>query len=403
MDGRLPSSGANQTRILIVEDDQPVANNLVRGLQALGWSVCVAGSAAEALSLLEDAPDITVMVTDIRMPNGTGLELAEAMMQNRADDVATEVVIITGHASTQDVTTAMRLGACDFLHKPFRLAAVERAIRKANERALARRAATQAKREGQVAAARLACELDSLRRQLQDMRSMLRIGHEGSEAEWEKATRAISQALRTPLNDFFNGADLTADGAPWAENLDLLRAGVQRAVSAIELLEEFNRPPGGPPASWGKFDFSSVVTEVADALALREGVHLAPRRRDQARQLAIMANRIQLRRAVTFCFEAALEWAPVGALITHDLECLPDPAAPRARLVIFVGPEDPAALASLRADLEEGPGVPEDIAEALRLLLAQRLLALSGGALAVSRRADGTGAIGITLPLCGAL
>jgi len=114
-----------------------------------------AGSSSEALSLLHESPDIAVVVTDIRMPHGTGLELAQSVLRARKGAMATEVILITGHATTDDVTEAVRLGACDFLHKPFRLAEVERAVRKASQRAQACREGALAERENRTSAARL--------------------------------------------------------------------------------------------------------------------------------------------------------------------------------------------------------------------------------------------------------
>jgi len=118
----------------------------------MGWTVNSAGSSSEALSLLHESPDIAVVVTDIRMPHGTGLELAQSVLRARKGAMATEVILITGHATTDDVTEAVRLGACDFLHKPFRLAEVERAVRKASQRAQACREGALAERENRTSA-----------------------------------------------------------------------------------------------------------------------------------------------------------------------------------------------------------------------------------------------------------
>lgn len=131
----------HEAHVLVVEDDGAVANSLRRGLEALGRTVHVRPSSAEALRCLEETPDICVVVTDIRLPEGSGLQLAESVLGNRPEALAAEIIIITGHATTETVTAAMNLGACDFLHKPFRLEQVDAAITRAATRAAARRAA----------------------------------------------------------------------------------------------------------------------------------------------------------------------------------------------------------------------------------------------------------------------
>lgn len=235
---------------MIVEDDQAVASHLANGIQALGWRPCLARSSAEALALLRDAADVTVMVADIRMPNGSGLELAEAVMRTRPDEMATEVILITGQATANDVAIALRAGACDFLCKPFRLYEVETAVAKAEQRALGRREAQRGRRQEHLATVNLARELASLRQQVLGMQDALCSGSHWTEAEREKATRAIPHALRTALQDIASGVDLIDAGAPRAENVELLRAGVQSAVRAIEVLEAFNHPSARRNPPW---------------------------------------------------------------------------------------------------------------------------------------------------------
>ena len=124
--------------ILVVDDDRVVGQLLADGLAVMGHAVAVTQSAKEAWQMLQDRHDIGVVVSDIRMPGGNGLELAIEVVARLEDARAAAVVLITGHATIEDAAAAMRLGAVDLLSKPCRLgelvSAVDKALDKARER-----------------------------------------------------------------------------------------------------------------------------------------------------------------------------------------------------------------------------------------------------------------------------
>jgi len=114
--------------ILVVDDAPDTLELLQRNLAAHGYQVFAAPGAAEALRLLESA-QIDLVVTDLKMPQISGLDLARHIRENFKD---TEVMMITGFPSIQGAVTAVRLGAQDYLTKPFTdeelLAAVRRVL-----------------------------------------------------------------------------------------------------------------------------------------------------------------------------------------------------------------------------------------------------------------------------------
>lgn len=124
--------------ILVVDDDRVLGQLLADGLTIMGHAAIVAKSAKEAWQILQDRDDIGVVVSDIRMPGSNGLDLALKVVARLDDARAASVVLITGHATTEDAAAATRLGAAEFLRKPFRLgdlvSAVEKALEKARQR-----------------------------------------------------------------------------------------------------------------------------------------------------------------------------------------------------------------------------------------------------------------------------
>ena len=126
--------------VLVVDDEPVVAEQLAQGLAAHGLRTGFVHNATDALARLDADPGIGVVVTDIRMPGGDGLGLAQKILSQRPASAAVEVIIITGHATIDDATAAVRTGVADFLRKPFRLAEAVQAVTKAMARVVQRSA-----------------------------------------------------------------------------------------------------------------------------------------------------------------------------------------------------------------------------------------------------------------------
>ncbi len=100
--------------LLLVDDDERYRNRLARALDDRGLDVRVAGNVAEARAEAErESPEMAVV--DLRMPDGTGLELLRDLI---ALDGGTRVVMLTGWGSIATAVEAMRLGAHHYLPKP---------------------------------------------------------------------------------------------------------------------------------------------------------------------------------------------------------------------------------------------------------------------------------------------
>ncbi|MGH9508026.1 MAG: sigma-54-dependent transcriptional regulator [Terriglobales bacterium] len=101
-------------RILIVDDENLVRWSLRRKCEEWGYAASVAASQAEAAALLKsDPPDLVLL--DVRLPDGNGVDL---LRQARAQSFTAPVIIITADPKVEDVKTALRLGAFDYLCKP---------------------------------------------------------------------------------------------------------------------------------------------------------------------------------------------------------------------------------------------------------------------------------------------
>ena len=108
-------------RILLIDDDDDVREVLSRFLQEHGYEVSTATCGDEALaSMMEDPPDLALL--DLSMPGLSGLDVMRWMKEQHID---VPIIAISGHpAASMIVPDSLRLGAEDFISKPFDLAVV---------------------------------------------------------------------------------------------------------------------------------------------------------------------------------------------------------------------------------------------------------------------------------------
>jgi len=100
--------------LLIVDDDGPFLRRLARAMETRGFAVDTAETVSEGITRSKAAPP-KYAVVDLRLADGNGLEVIEAIRQNRDD---TQIVVLTGYGNIATAVTAVKLGALDYLAKP---------------------------------------------------------------------------------------------------------------------------------------------------------------------------------------------------------------------------------------------------------------------------------------------
>jgi len=117
MSSATETSGAarRQARILVVDDERSMRELLAIVLRREGYEVLLAESGRAAIDLLERQP-VDLLISDIKMPDVSGVEVLRAAKKIDQDILG---IMITAFASTETAVEAMRLGACDYLSKPF--------------------------------------------------------------------------------------------------------------------------------------------------------------------------------------------------------------------------------------------------------------------------------------------
>ncbi|MBE9125701.1 MULTISPECIES: response regulator [unclassified Coleofasciculus] len=102
-------------RILIVDDEKNIRQVIAQSLDPLDYQIMTAVDGEDALKQLQ-TEDYDLILLDLRMPGMDGLEVLRRVVEMQSD---IQVIIISGHGTVENAVEAMKLGAADFLEKPF--------------------------------------------------------------------------------------------------------------------------------------------------------------------------------------------------------------------------------------------------------------------------------------------
>jgi DNA-binding NtrC family response regulator len=117
-------------RVLIVDDEEELVSAIAERLNLRGFHARGVTTGAEALTYLADTP-CDVVLLDVKMPGLGGLEVIEKIKKEQPN---LEVILLTGHGSTQDAERGMELGAFDYLMKPVKIDELVRILLSAGSR-----------------------------------------------------------------------------------------------------------------------------------------------------------------------------------------------------------------------------------------------------------------------------
>jgi two-component system response regulator PilR (NtrC family) len=170
-----------QARILVVDDEQSMREFLEIFFRRESYDVVTAGDVESALVAIE-SDDFDVVISDIKMPGRSGLDLLRAVKEVSPDTV---VIMITAFATTETAIAAMKEGAYDYVTKPFKVDELRLVVEKALEKKLLTLENTRLRKE--------------LRTQLKN-RSLV-----GTSAAMQKVYDLIGQVAGTKTNVLLSG------------------------------------------------------------------------------------------------------------------------------------------------------------------------------------------------------
>ena len=128
----MPNEELSRMEAMIVDDETDIRKLLAEHLRARGFIITTAHDGRAAVAALERSSGrYGLVLTDINMPGADGFEVLRAA---RAANASVYVVIVTGYASLDSTIQAVRLGAHDYLTKPFTLGQIDVILRNVSDR-----------------------------------------------------------------------------------------------------------------------------------------------------------------------------------------------------------------------------------------------------------------------------
>lgn len=167
-----------EAHILVVDDEGAIRYSISKTLQRLGYQVHTAETGEEALEMMQ-RQEYDVVLTDIRMPGLTGVELLARIKEEAPDAV---VILLTGYASLETAIESLRLGAHDYLVKPSSSQDIRNSVAEGLERA------RNLKHRRQL--------LSSIRENIEELAGA---GSEAERAAADKAGAAAGTPVVTPV------------------------------------------------------------------------------------------------------------------------------------------------------------------------------------------------------------
>ncbi len=104
----------NNTRILLIDDDESLCTLLTMNLNDAGYKVISSTEGEESLELIEEEV-FNIIITDLRIDTVTGFDI---LTKAKRISPSTEVIMVTGHGSVEDAVDAMKQGAFNYITKP---------------------------------------------------------------------------------------------------------------------------------------------------------------------------------------------------------------------------------------------------------------------------------------------
>lgn len=121
---------SRKENILIVDDAANTLEIISRNLLSLGYNTFTSSNVGSAIDLLETTP-IDLVITDLKMPGASGMDLIKHVKENFKN---TEIIMITGYATVEGAVEAVKMGADEYLPKPFTDDELAKAVKDALEK-----------------------------------------------------------------------------------------------------------------------------------------------------------------------------------------------------------------------------------------------------------------------------
>lgn len=333
------SAQETKPTILVVDDEMGPRESL-KVILSPTYRVVTANNGKQALDIMDqDRPDM--VISDIRMPQMTGTEL---LREIKMRDAHIPVVLITGYATVQTAQEAVRASAYDYINKPYDVGDIEKVV----SRALAE---NRARRERE----RTMTQLQQWNLELEDQ-----IGQLDQKATLGELSAELIHDLNNPMSvlrgyislledSFGRDAQPKEQSKQQKEFLDVIKSQVERCVKLTRNFLDFARSPS---ELWSEENINELIHDTLFVLRVRilkQNIELNTHLDTDLPRCFVMATPLQ---------------QALYNLVSNAIDAIKEQRKP-GRLTLTSATEDaPGGATAIRIGIRDnGPGVPEDIAE----------------------------------------
>lgn len=287
----------DKANILVIDDEMGPRESLNVILKPF-YNVYTAESGKEAVEILSQNP-IDLIMVDLKMPGLAGIEVLEKVKHHNPD---IEAIIITGYASTDTAIEGLKLGASDYILKPFDVDDVLTSIRRALQRRNARLKLIEQK-EAEKRRAEKAEEINSLKRQL---------------------VSALAHDIKSPLGLIMGYAEYLAacleerpEAKEYLEYLSHIQNNAERIVKLVTGFLDTSKLEAGFSMERQPIDLNRIIREVGQQQMItlsKKNLELNVDFDDRLPE--IMGDAAQLDRALWNLVSNAIKFTPQGGKIT---------------------------------------------------------------------------------------
>ncbi len=261
-----PAERANKPRILVIDDELGPRESLRILLKPNYDVVCTEGVDAGVQALSERRPDLVIM--DIRMPKKNGIE---GLREIRGLDPVVPVIMLTGFGALETAQEALRLGANDYLKKPFDTQEIQEIIERNLQRVEIERRRVQAASDLRNLNAKLSEELSQ-------KEHLATVGQASAEFVHDlrnplTIVMGYVQLLSDQLRD--QQRQLGVDMSETSEYLEIIERNVVRCQEMAHMWQDFSRQSVVPPEPTRLGDLVGSLVEGVEPLAFSCGTRLS--------------------------------------------------------------------------------------------------------------------------------
>jgi len=201
--GRSDKVKVDAAQVLIVDDELEITEELAELLFEAGYSVDTSTDPINAIAMIRNNASTSVVITDLSMPNMTGLEMIDEINRILPAERDVAMIVVTGQADTDRAVKALQLGALDFLSKPIDPDVLIHATERAAETVRLKRLERDFRKHLEHQVLERTEEVQKLSSDLLAANEILKIKNADLEASNQIKSEflsLISHELRTPLN-----------------------------------------------------------------------------------------------------------------------------------------------------------------------------------------------------------